>query len=74
MYIATMYSETMIFKAIGKTEAQAKSAILKTWNERQKHMADIGYKEPYYFKSTYELDQEYGIEIDKINIGECIVY
>ena len=74
MIIATMYSETMIWKAIGNDEAEAKTAILTEWNQRQKHMSEIGYKKPHYYSTTHDLDEIYGIEIDEIEPGHCIVY
>ena len=60
-YIAQMETENFSFVAIGRTEEEAKRAIVKEWN-----------KSPYRKRATVKsLEEYYGFYINALAYGEC---
>ena len=75
MFVATMESENKSWIALGETIEEAKDAILEKWNDDQRDMVQRGWlNSPTYFRSVNKLDEEYGIIVQAIELGECRVY
>jgi hypothetical protein len=73
MYFATMdtggisYSSLEYFAA-GKTEAEAEGAILKEYLKRESDIAKSRN-----IKTVEDLNEWHGIDVVKLNAGECLV-
>ena len=77
MYVAMMDSESSTWVALGKTEAEAKNAILTEWNELQRKMEDNGWMRDYpheggfFYDTAEDLEEDYQITVVRLNAGEC---
>lgn len=64
VWVAHMCSDHYDWTAIGKTEDEARNAIVKEWNEGKG-------SEHRYPMSRDELEETYGMYSDFIKFGEC---
>ena len=69
MIIAEMWSESRTWISKGKTEEEAKRAILSKWNKEQDR---FGLDNKY--STTGELEEHYDISIYDLTNDDCIVY
>lgn len=71
MYVAMMASESRDWISLGKTREEAKDALLKAWNDRQHKLEGRGWN-TYYFETSEELEEEYGINVMALAPGMAI--
>lgn len=77
MYVAMMDSESRTWVALGKTEAEAKNAILTAWNEHQqtmesnRWMRDFENDGGFYYETAEDLEEDYQITVVELKAGEC---
>lgn len=79
MYIAMMESESKSWVALGKTENEAKAALMEVWNNAQAmleikrdHFWDdaIGYVPNNMVETPEMLDEWYGVQTIALDAGE----
>lgn len=77
MFVAMMDSESRTWVALGKTEAEAKNAILAEWNELQRKMEDNRWMRDFdrgggfYYDTAEDLEEDYQITVVELKAGEC---
>lgn len=71
MFVAMMESESRSWVALGKTENQAKNAILTEWNEFQRRLGNHGFDNNW-CESVEALEEDYEITVVRLNAGECV--
>lgn len=73
-YVATMDTDSRSWVALGSTEKQAKTALLKAYNKEQKSLEEWGYKIAEPFKTVDALEEYYGIRVINLGVGEVKNY
>lgn len=76
-FVAMMESESRSWVALGKTEEEAKEAILTAWNEHQHKLQSHrwygnGYEFPVFYDTVDALEEDYAINVVRLNAGECV--
>jgi len=71
MFVAMMESESRSWVALGKTEKEAKNAILAEWNELQRMLGNHGFNNNW-CESVEELEEWYQVTVVRLDAGECV--
>lgn len=72
MYVAMMWSGSFEWMSLGTTEAEAKGAILKAWNDAQTKLIAMGYEDNKY-GSVEDLEEDYDINMEELSAGQCFM-